>query len=316
MNNQTSVPSKIVVEGVELDRILYRGQPVLTLPQIDNVHQRPDGTARKTFNRNRNRFVLEEDFFEVPYEEWSKILTVRLTDDQRPDRKGGRRGSLIMLRKSGYLLLVKPMNDDRAWFVQRELVKSYFELEEIKRGAGASRKHESEADAWLKGANLIIKRVDLGVRLGEDLYECRVNAVKEGTRLSGVDFLHHLPLIPKHDRRAGAWSLKPDRAGDLASLFWEGVRSLPPREQARCLELKHGHLAVRMTAALKALASRKVNFYRPDLYRGLKLHPAFIRSRAPVRVSFGLGVPQPYRVWLFDSSVLETAIEVLEGGES
>ena len=35
----------------------YNGQRVVTLKDIDMVHGRPDGTARKRFNDNRNHFI-------------------------------------------------------------------------------------------------------------------------------------------------------------------------------------------------------------------------------------------------------------------
>lgn len=41
----------------------YKGQRVVTFKDIDNVHGRPNGTARKRFNDNRNRFIEGVDYF-------------------------------------------------------------------------------------------------------------------------------------------------------------------------------------------------------------------------------------------------------------
>ena len=41
----------------------FRGQRVVTFKDIDMVHERPDGTARKRFNDNKKRFILGEDYF-------------------------------------------------------------------------------------------------------------------------------------------------------------------------------------------------------------------------------------------------------------
>lgn len=41
----------------------YNGQRVVTFKDIDTVHERPDGTARVTFNKHKDRFVLGEDYF-------------------------------------------------------------------------------------------------------------------------------------------------------------------------------------------------------------------------------------------------------------
>ena len=41
----------------------FNGQRVVTFKDIDTVHERADGTARKRFNDNKNHFVEGEDFF-------------------------------------------------------------------------------------------------------------------------------------------------------------------------------------------------------------------------------------------------------------
>ena len=38
----------INIEGKEVARIEYRDQPVITFRMIDELHQRPTGTARKS----------------------------------------------------------------------------------------------------------------------------------------------------------------------------------------------------------------------------------------------------------------------------
>ena len=43
----------------------YKGQRVVTFKDIDAVHERPDGTARKRFADNRNHFIEGEDYFIV-----------------------------------------------------------------------------------------------------------------------------------------------------------------------------------------------------------------------------------------------------------
>lgn len=118
----------IVIEGTKLEKIEYRGEVVVSLPMVDAVHKRPEGTARRTFNKFRDKFIVGEDYFSVPHEEWTG-LTVRNTSDQRgyaSDQKGGRRGNMNFLTLSGYMMLVKTFTDDLSWRIQRMLVKSYF----------------------------------------------------------------------------------------------------------------------------------------------------------------------------------------------
>ena len=96
----------------------YNGERVVTLKDIDTVHQRPEGTARRNFNTNKHRFIEGEDYFKIQPNE---IRTVGITSPN-----GG-----TVLTESGYLMLVKSFTDDLSWTVQRELVKSYFRLKEI-----------------------------------------------------------------------------------------------------------------------------------------------------------------------------------------
>ena len=53
----------ITIQNVELPVIEIEGQRVVTLPMVDKVHQRPEGTARKRFNDHKPRFIETEDFF-------------------------------------------------------------------------------------------------------------------------------------------------------------------------------------------------------------------------------------------------------------
>ena len=100
------------------------GRPVLTFPDIDAIHHRPDGSARKRFNDNRQRFVEGEDYFVL--DQPSEIRTLGI---QRP--QGGTPPSVTLVTESGYLMIVKSFNDDWAWEVQRRLVKSYFRAKKL-----------------------------------------------------------------------------------------------------------------------------------------------------------------------------------------
>lgn len=92
----------------------YSGQRVVTFKDIDMVHERPDGTARKRFNDNKKHFVEGEDYF------------VRKTDEAKTELNITAPNGLVVMTESGYLMLVKSFTDDLAWEVQRKLVKSYF----------------------------------------------------------------------------------------------------------------------------------------------------------------------------------------------
>lgn len=95
----------------------YQGQRVVTFAMVDEAHQRPEGTARAAFNRNRHRFIEGEDSYLVDYSEKNVLRTFGIDVPFR---------GLRVLTESGYLLLTKPFDDELSWQVQRQLVKAYF----------------------------------------------------------------------------------------------------------------------------------------------------------------------------------------------
>lgn len=94
----------------------YNGQRVVTFKDIDIVHSRPDGTARKRFNDNKKHFIKGEDYF------------VRNTDEAKTEFNIVAPNGLALITEQGYLMLVKSFTDDLAWKVQRQLVNNYFRV--------------------------------------------------------------------------------------------------------------------------------------------------------------------------------------------
>ena len=92
----------------------FRGQRVVTFKDIDMVHERPDGTARKRFNDNKKDFILGEDYF------------VRNSDEAKGEFGVTAPNGMYLITEQGYLMLVKSFTDDLAWDVQRQLVNHYF----------------------------------------------------------------------------------------------------------------------------------------------------------------------------------------------
>lgn len=113
------LPPSVVVEGIELAPLVYEGQRVVTFRQIDQVHQRPEGTARRNFNANRQHLIEGEDYWQVSPNE------IR-TDNPNAGIPASARNTMVLLSESGYLLLAKSLTDDLAWRVQRALVDRYF----------------------------------------------------------------------------------------------------------------------------------------------------------------------------------------------
>ena len=116
MANQITINSK----ALEIKE--YNRQRVVTFKDIDAVHQRPDGTAKRNFLANRKHFIEGEDFFKVCVDEIRSNKIFDISSKAQSD--------IILLTESGYLMLVKSFTDDLAWDVQRQLVNSYFRVKE------------------------------------------------------------------------------------------------------------------------------------------------------------------------------------------
>lgn len=109
----------ITIHGVALAPVEHSGVRVMTLSMIDQVHQRPEGTAGRTFRDNRGRLIVGEDYFELDQPD-----AIRRLGFLRP--QGGTPSKVLLITETGYSMLVKTFSDDLAWDVQRQLVKSYF----------------------------------------------------------------------------------------------------------------------------------------------------------------------------------------------
>lgn len=110
--------SLIEINNIAIGIKEYEGKRVITFKDIDRVHKRPDGTARKAFNRNKKRFIKGEDYF-VHERDEAKLLFGAIAPN-----------GLTTVTESGYLMISKVFDDDIAWDVQRKLVNNYFRVKE------------------------------------------------------------------------------------------------------------------------------------------------------------------------------------------
>ena len=118
--------NKIVkINNTDLSVKEFNGQRVVTFKDIDMLHERVEGTANKRFIDNKKHFIKKEDYFEITGETLKEFKRL-------PNFGIGENASKLMLiTESGYLMLVKSLQDDLAWKVQRELVNNYFRVKEV-----------------------------------------------------------------------------------------------------------------------------------------------------------------------------------------
>lgn len=121
MNNITKINNKdLQVKELE-------GQRVITFKDIDEVHERAEGTAKRNFSENKGRFIEGTDYFEIVKDEvgTKSVPTLESFGFSKFAPSG------TLLTESGYLMLVKSLTDDLAWEVQRQLVNNYFRAKEV-----------------------------------------------------------------------------------------------------------------------------------------------------------------------------------------
>ena len=114
MNNQI-----VKINNTDLSVKEFKGQRVVTFKDIDMLHERVEGTAKSNFYENKKHFIENEDYFII-----KKSLKYEIPTLEIPNR------GITVLTESGYLMLVRSLQDDLAWKVQRELVNNYFRVKE------------------------------------------------------------------------------------------------------------------------------------------------------------------------------------------
>ena len=55
----------ITIENTEMQIREYNGQRVVTLKDIDIVHGKKSDTAKKSFQKHKQHFILGTDYFEM-----------------------------------------------------------------------------------------------------------------------------------------------------------------------------------------------------------------------------------------------------------
>ncbi|WP_440111777.1 ORF6N domain-containing protein [Acidovorax sp. BL-A-41-H1] len=165
----------VTINDTELQVIEHRGQRVATLAQVDAVHGRPDGTARRTFNDHKHRLVEGEDYF------------VRNAYEAREMGFTAPNG-LILVTEQGYTMLVKPFTDDLAWQVQRQVVTGYY------RGKEAALVRQAEAakaprvsERYREAAAIAQASIKLCKLMGVETNMARVITADLVNKESGVD---------------------------------------------------------------------------------------------------------------------------------
>lgn len=116
----------ITINNKEIKVKEYNGERVITAWDIAKIHEKDVNESTKNFNRNRETFDLNEDYFVLNREEFFDRF--KIVQDFIPNNVK----EIILFTQSGYLLLAKTFSDKLSWKIQKELIKAYFKLKELK----------------------------------------------------------------------------------------------------------------------------------------------------------------------------------------
>ncbi len=187
----------VTINNKSLKSKIYNNQKVITFKDIDMVHERVEGTAKRNFLENKNKLIRGIDYFELTTSQKNEIRTFEI-----PNR------GITVLTASGYLMLVKSLNDDLAWKVQRELVNNYFTMLEIKK------KRNKPIDRALRQhmniAMTLIQNTGVKAPMAYAI------ALSEAEKETGYSYNEYKKLLPSPNYEIGY--LNPTKIGEKIGL--------------------------------------------------------------------------------------------------
>lgn len=118
----------ITINNVQLPIKEFNNERVITFKDMDLLHERRPGAAKKNFHNNRDKFIENEDYYMITLKQFRKLYPHSYDSNRgNPDL------NIILLTEMGYLMLVKTFSDQLAWQVQRALVNNYFRFKQASR---------------------------------------------------------------------------------------------------------------------------------------------------------------------------------------
>ena len=140
----------VKINNVELGIKEYKKERVVTAWDIAKVHSREPREITQQFNRNKDKFILNEDYFILKIKDFSERF--KTIQDFIPNNVK----EIVLFTESGYLMLVKTFTDDLSWEIQRQLVKGYFKLKELKSSVDKDKRLEiMEKNANVRMAKML-----------------------------------------------------------------------------------------------------------------------------------------------------------------
>src|SRR5688500_7913354 len=97
-----SESKSVTIVDTTIPIVEYKGQRVITLESIDKLHRRPDGTAKRNFISNKDKFEEGKHYYVIDF---SKKNEFRSFGIDIPPR------GITLISERGYSMLVKSFQD-------------------------------------------------------------------------------------------------------------------------------------------------------------------------------------------------------------
>lgn len=111
---------KIDIVNTEMTVREYNGKRVVTFDDICAVHKCVKKQLTKHFERKKEHFIFGEDYYIITRKELGDLTSPNSKLVGNPNLK------TYLFTESGYLMVIKCLDDNLAWQVQRALVNTYF----------------------------------------------------------------------------------------------------------------------------------------------------------------------------------------------
>lgn len=122
--------NSITICNKEISIKEYEGQRVVTLWDIARLHNTDATHIRKNFENNIKYLIENEDYYLI--DKKSDFAQKIILSKEVKYHSINAAKNIPIFTESGYLMITKPLHDELSWQVQKQLVKGYFKLQEIK----------------------------------------------------------------------------------------------------------------------------------------------------------------------------------------
>lgn len=102
----------------------FKGQRVLPLKVIAAIHGKKEDSVKKTFLRNKSKFIQDLDYLSFEGSSGRQLL-INNNYPKLEDIPSSNNFSFTLFTLTGYLLLVKSFNDNLSWAAYRRLINYY-----------------------------------------------------------------------------------------------------------------------------------------------------------------------------------------------